>query len=334
MARGNSLAQLADAGLIVPLDEFIKKSDKLPRSDFHESAYGSVLDAATFRGSLWAIPMIANPYALFCNLDLFREAGVERPPKTWEETIDAAGRMTRDTDGDGEPDVFGYSQCSFQFPLQLLTEGVPLVDLESKKALFHTDAGVKALDVYRKTKRYSPPHVDFEKGDMGMKVSVTTNAFGRYKHLDYITTALPKGKRRANTYGDSDGIVGFAISSKIDPGRRVAAWRAIENVMSEYMFFKMVEMGRMLPLRKSILAGERYADYLEKYPVMKAFVEELDWCAPKPCIPEYRFLQVVMREILYPVQREGAMELTLEDLRKHLAEQSERVNEKLAVSDW
>jgi len=334
MARGPALAQLADAGLIVPLDDFLKESDMLDRDDFHSSRYGSVLDSATYRDSLWAIPVIGDPYALFCNMDLFRAAGVEKPPVTWKETIEAAGRLTRDTDGDGKPDVFGYSQCSFQFPLQILTAGLRELDLEKKISTFDTEAAVEALDIYRHTKQYSPPHVDFEKGDMAMKISVMTNSFGRYDHLDYITTRLPEGKRRANTYGDSDGITAFAISSKVPQERRLAAWKAIEYLTSEFMFFKMVETGRMLPLRKSILEGERYAKYIEKFPQVKAFVGELEWAVPKPCIPEYRFIEVVMREILYPVQREGAMDLTREDLRKHLEEQAARVNEKLAKSTW
>ena len=38
--------------------------------------------------------------------DMFEEAGPE-VPKTWDEWKDAAEKLTKDTDGDGEPDIYG-----------------------------------------------------------------------------------------------------------------------------------------------------------------------------------------------------------------------------------
>ncbi|MFC1474760.1 extracellular solute-binding protein [bacterium] len=334
LGRGPALAQLADAGIIAPLDELIDSSERLSRDDYHRSVYGSVLDSATYRGKLWGIPLIGDTYSLFCNTDLFKAAGVEKPPVTWKETIEKAGRLTRDTDGDGEPDVFGYSQCSFQFPLQIITSGIDFVDMENKRCLFDTDEGLDALETYRSTKQYSPPHVNFEYGDMGMKVSVLTNAFGKYKDINHIITRLPEGRRRANTYGDSDGIVAFALAAGLDEDTKYAAWKVIEYLTSERMYFKIVEMARMLPLRNSIREGEKYTAYRKKFPQVESFLEEMEWAVPKPCIPEYRFIEVVMREILLPVQREGGDKLTSTQLREHLKEQAERVNEKLRKSVW
>ena len=335
LSRGPALAQLADAGVIIPIDDFLSPSGELRRDDFHSGRHGSVLDAATYRGKLWGIPLIANTYALFCNKDLFAAGGVEKAPETWEQTIAAARAMTRDTNGDSEPDVFGYSQCSFQFPLQILSAGLDIVDLKNKRVPFDTEAGLEALDVYRRCIAWSPEHVDFERGDMGMKISVTTNAFGRYKNINHFTAPLPAGRRRANTYGDSDGIVALAVSSRCDAEKQQAARRFIEFMSSEKTFFALTETAHHLPLRRSILASEKYAAYLEKYPVMKAFVNELEYAVPKPCIPEFRFIEVVMREILYPVQETSdPMSVSLDTLREHLKKQAARANELLKKSAW
>ena len=335
MARGPALAQLADDGVIAPLDDFLEQSERLSRDDFHKSRYGSVLDSATYRNSLWGIPFIGNTYALFCNMDLFAAGGVESPPQTWEQTIEAARAMTRDTDGDGAPDVFGYSQCSFQFPLQLLTAGLPLVDMEAKRAPFDSDEALEALDTYRRCTAFSPPHVNFENGDMGMKISVTTNSYGRYKDINHITVPLPAGARRANTYGDSDGITVFAISATATPDEQAAAWKFIEYISGEKTYFKMLDTVRNLPLRHSILEGEKYAAYLDKYPVIRAFAEELEYAVPKPCIPEYRYLEVIMREILYVVQTaEDRTAVTQTQMRDWLKKQSDLANERLARATW
>jgi ABC-type glycerol-3-phosphate transport system substrate-binding protein len=335
MGRGPALAQLADAGTIIPLDEFIDKSTDLPRDDFHTSRYGCVLDSTTYRGSLWGIPIIADTYALFCNMDLFGAAGLSVTPDNWEDAISMARAMTRDTNGDGAPDVFGYSQCSFQFPLQILSAGLDLVDVANKRVLFDSDAGLEALDTYRRLSANSPPHTDFEKGDMGMKISVCTNAHGRYKHINHITTPLPAGARRANSYGDSDGAVAMAISAAATPDERAAAWRFIEYIASAPMFFELTNAARMLPLRKSILSSDKYAEYLEKYPIKKAFIQELEYAVPKPCIPEYRYIEVIMRDILYVVQKaDNRMDVTREAMLEHLKAKTELVNQRLAKATW
>lgn len=334
LGRGPALGQLADAGVIMPLDELLDKSETLKRDDFHRSKYGGILDSATYRGKLWGIPFSGDTYALFRNVDLFRAAGLERTPVTWDETIDFAKKMTRDTNGDGKPDVFGYSQCSFQFPLQLLSAGVDLVDLKNKCVHFDSEEAVEALDIYRRLVEWSPEHVDFEKGDMGMKISVTTNAHGRYNKINYVTDGLPAGKRRANTYGDSDGIFALTISALASADEQAAAMRFIEFITGEKMFFKISDATKMIPIRRSIIEGERYAKYLEKNPQIKAFVSELEYAVPKPCIPEYRFIEVVMREILYPVQEEGRAPLTRAQMLEHLKVQNARVNERLLKSNW
>lgn len=335
MARGPALAQLADAGTIMPLDDFLAASEKLSRDDYHRSRYGCVLDSATYRGRLWGIPIIGDTYALFCNTDLFAAGGVTPPPATWEETIAMARAMTRDTNGDGKPDVFGYSQCSFQYPLQILSAGLDLVDLKNKRVYYDTDVGYESLDIYRRCTNYSPDHVDFEKGDMGMKISVTTNAHGRYRHLKHITAGLPAGNRHANTYGDSDGITTFSISANTTKEKQEAAWKFIEYATSEAMYYKLVEPAKMLPLRYSILNGEKYAVYLEKNPVIRAFAAELEYAVPKPCIPEYRFVETVMREILYPVQTvDDRTSVSEASLRAHLKKHADRVNELLQKSTW
>lgn len=330
LARGPSLAQLADEGTIYPVDEFLDSSSELSRDDYHKSRYGSVLDSATYKGKLWGIPIYGNPYALFCNRSLFDAAGIKNPPATWEETVDIARQCTRDTNGDGKPDVFGYSQCSFQFPLEIFCSGLNVIDPVTGLSTFGTEEAVDALDIYRRVHAYSPNHTDFQKGDMAMKISVTTNAFGLYKHINHFTAPLPAGRRRANTYGDSDGIYVLSLSARSTPERRAAAWKLIEYLTSETMFFKISELDKALPLRNSIRNGERYAEYLKKYPLINTFVGELEYAVPKPCIPQYRFIEVVMREILLPVQTsKDPAAITRAELREHLKKQADRVNEKL-----
>ncbi|NYI96499.1 multiple sugar transport system substrate-binding protein [Streptomonospora nanhaiensis] len=56
-----------------------------------------------------SVPLYGLSYALFYNPTLFEEAGIEEPPATWAEFVDAAEELTRDTDGDGETDQYGFA---------------------------------------------------------------------------------------------------------------------------------------------------------------------------------------------------------------------------------
>lgn len=331
LGRAPAFAQLAQEEKIIPLDNLIDSSAELSRADFHRSEYASVLDALTYKNTLWGVPIAGNPYALFCNRKLFAAAAVNEYPKTWDAAVAAAKSLTRDTNSDGRPDVFGYSQCSFQFPIQIVCSGLGFINENTRTSTFDTDEALNALDTYRRLISCSPDHVNFENGDIAMKLSVTTNAFGKYKHIDHEITALPAGKRRANLYGDSDGVIAFAIPAGTGPAKTQAAWRLIEHMTSERLFFKLADLDKTLPLRNSILNGEKYKNYLSQNPQMKPFAAELQHAIPRPCVPEFRFIETVMRDILLPVQTGDPMSVSLAVMKEHLKRKAELVNLKLAA---
>ncbi len=70
--------------------------------------------------ALWAFPKDFTPMVMYYNKDVFDAAGVPYPRAgwTWAEFLDTARRLTRDTDGDGEPDVWGFGWPRDFFYLQ------------------------------------------------------------------------------------------------------------------------------------------------------------------------------------------------------------------------
>ena len=59
-------------------------------------------------GRLDGYPSEGATWAFFYRQDLFEEAGIEAPPETWDEFVDVALALTRDTTGDGTIDQFGF----------------------------------------------------------------------------------------------------------------------------------------------------------------------------------------------------------------------------------
>ncbi|GGI98921.1 ABC transporter substrate-binding protein [Alicyclobacillus cellulosilyticus] len=78
--------QLEAAGVVMPLDSLIKKYH-VDLSDFH----ANLLKAFTWKGQIYGLPKDYNTLALESNPALLAKAGIQHPPKTWEEfTADAA----------------------------------------------------------------------------------------------------------------------------------------------------------------------------------------------------------------------------------------------------
>jgi ABC-type glycerol-3-phosphate transport system substrate-binding protein len=102
-----------------PLDSSFSKDDQnewLPEAR----------EAATFNGKLIAPPGRTSTQMLYYNKKLFKEAGVEFPGAdpakrwTWEQVADAAKKLTRDTNNDGKPDVWGIIFHQVSRPYQML----------------------------------------------------------------------------------------------------------------------------------------------------------------------------------------------------------------------
>jgi multiple sugar transport system substrate-binding protein len=56
-----------------------------------------------------SIPLYGLSYSLYYNTEMFKAAGIEAPPETWEEFVSVAKKLTKDTDGDGKTDQWGVS---------------------------------------------------------------------------------------------------------------------------------------------------------------------------------------------------------------------------------
>lgn len=101
--EGYELAYLVSRDMIVPINEF------LPDSDFDpDDIYENLWETITYDGKIWGVPYWCSTSVLLCDWPLFEEEGFTEPPKTWEQLLDYAKRLTKDTDGDGDIDQWGF----------------------------------------------------------------------------------------------------------------------------------------------------------------------------------------------------------------------------------
>ncbi|MFF1283053.1 ABC transporter substrate-binding protein [Streptomyces sp. NPDC058299] len=85
---GGSIQPFVKAGLLMPLDDFVKKDPNLD-----DKFLPAVYNSAVIDGKPYGIPMRGTqPVLLFHNKDVLDKAGVERPA-TWTQLIDAVRKL-------------------------------------------------------------------------------------------------------------------------------------------------------------------------------------------------------------------------------------------------
>jgi multiple sugar transport system substrate-binding protein len=98
-------ATLQATGAFMPFDDNTLKAiggkDKFLETSF--AATGAEGKTPT------SVPIYGLSYGLFYNKKLFEQAGISSPPKTWTEFVADGKKLTKDTDGDGKIDQWGFA---------------------------------------------------------------------------------------------------------------------------------------------------------------------------------------------------------------------------------
>ena len=99
---------LQSSQALLSLESYRKRERSLDLNDY----YRPVLAAHSWQDRLYALPFIASPLVMYYPPDLFAAANL-LPPSTdwrWNDLVVTATALTRDLDGDGRADQWGYLQ--------------------------------------------------------------------------------------------------------------------------------------------------------------------------------------------------------------------------------
>jgi multiple sugar transport system substrate-binding protein len=121
-----------------------------------------------------SVPLYGLAYNMYYNTKMFKEAGIEKAPVTWQEFVETAKKLTKDTNGDGKPDQWGFTAAgasvsanSHQAFVRGLQNGGTLFDADGKPT-FDSEpqvAGVKQfIDLMATDKVMSPSDAEISQG--------------------------------------------------------------------------------------------------------------------------------------------------------------------------
>lgn len=298
-------SELADAGAILPLEEYLDSASQFDRTGFWAQAW----DTASYQDTIWSMPFSLSHIALYYNRSLFSQAGLDpdSPPASWQELERTAALLSQDTDGDGAMDQWGLS-----FPVRadqgvvyywiafLWQAGGEILSPDETASRFHEAAGVRALAFWQRMAAdgsvpLTPPEAGFEKGQIAMILASTARLSQYIEALgdDLAIAPLPCGERCATGIGGAN----LAVFASCEHPQE--AWQFIEWMSSPSINLRWSMETGYLPLHRDVVASEAYRKYVADDGRVAIILEQMKVARARPNIPAYSALS---RELGFAVE--------------------------------
>ncbi len=206
------------------LGPLIEKDKGFDLNDF----YSKVVDLCKFEGRLYALPREFASVVMFFNKTMFDKYGVEhpRPDWTWDDFLEVAQRLTKDTDGDGRVDQWGYiggleweavrNSWIWQAGGNVFNDDLTESLMDSPEAIKAVQFVTDLVTKYHVSPRPGHQHQDtlkmFKSGKLAMfpHSRPIVPAIREIKTFQWDVAHLPTGKERVTLIG----TCGYAISAQ------------------------------------------------------------------------------------------------------------------------
>jgi multiple sugar transport system substrate-binding protein len=147
---GAELAPEINRNLLV-LDNYIAASSEYDYQDLLPGMQA----VGQFNGNQIAMSYRSTPQLIYYRKDLFAAAGL-KVPTTWDEVYDVAKALTKDVDGDGKTDIYGFTAAG-KAPEELSHAWLSVfygmggqIVREDGRSGFNTEAGIKAANLWKR----------------------------------------------------------------------------------------------------------------------------------------------------------------------------------------
>ena len=241
-------------------------------------------------GHTYQLPWKTNPILMIYNVDLFREAGATRPPRTYSEYLALADRITGDTDGDGQTDRWMSARDIRPIWWQRYFDVYPLyLAASGGQTLFDAD-GDLAIDEAALRDVYGLFQTLYRRGDFPLS-TLQGNAFAQGRiaseftgpwtaawllenepdlRFDFAPVPVPDAFTGTPvTYGDYKNIAVFSSSRHPE-----AAWAFASYLVSPEADRLLIETTRQIPIRAGLLDDPELTDFFAATPFMRRFAEQ------------------------------------------------------------
>jgi multiple sugar transport system substrate-binding protein len=340
------LEPLVGANAVYPMAEFLDGPNGLTQEDL-DDFYPALIQYASYRGTLYSIPMEATNLGMVYNRDIFREVGLDpdRPPQTWDEVLEYSRRIYLDRGGRGRPDRVGFlvpvspatgpegPWMVWQWMPFLWQAGGYLIDEEQTRVLFAEESGVRALGFWKQlyeeqnlrnfTTEYQSAFISGQGAMMLDGPWALPNYPRLLRGMDWAIAPLPAGPDKRATVVGGEYLTIFRQSAHPE-----AAWAFLRFMARPDVQAFWSEKSGYLPTRASVMQVPEYQAYLETNPALRVFVEQMAVAQAQRPI-DFSPIEI-QREIAIAIERST---VGREDPRTALARAAANANAMLDRAD-
>ncbi len=320
--------KFAKAGVLAPAEDFIKNDKSFNADDIYKGLW----DVSSFNGEKYTVPFDANNLAIFYNKKAFADENITSVPKTWDEFLADAQKLTIDKNNDGKIDQYGFQVpvgtnewTVWTWQTYLWQAGGEFLSKDNNTPTFNSQAGVDALQFWTdlvhkyKVANFSETDAgyktdDFESGKIAMQIigPWTLPQLNKDKKIDYGVFMMPKKERYATNIG-GENLYLF----KTNPTKEKAAWEFAKFIMSADFQVDWAKTTGYLPVSKSAVNSTKYQAYLKENPVVKTFVDQMQYGFARPSIPAYNSISSALgKEIEKALYQTKTPKQALDDAAK------------------
>ncbi len=284
-------ANYANEGLLMPVKDYCP-------DDLYNDFFPSFIDQSVIDGTVWAVPDLASARALFYNVDMLKEVGVE-VPTTWAELEDVSQAIIDYYDGEVYPWGIDMTTDEGQAAFAYYTwgNGGGFVDADGnwavntpenaeaiKYAIGLVDKGFTNPNPATQT-RYDLQDM-FAAGKLAMVIApnqLPTYVADKGGNINMATSALPANEgKKSSSVGVMDRVMAFKDDSAPDQAARTEAiGRFLKFFYDPENYVGWVSMEGFLPAVNSavealVASDESFAAWLDVldscqfYPAAKA----------------------------------------------------------------
>lgn len=286
----------AAKGLLMDLNPVIAADPDFTIGDYFEP----VMDGLRYQGKLLGLPSDFSTIALIYNKKLFDEAGVTYPDKTWdwERFLWAARKLTKDTDGDGATDQFGFVNINAynRWPAWVWANGGDILSRDMKKCMMDDPKSIRGLEFYvnLSLKENVAPTAtqnlgqSFQEMFMAQRAAMIADSRYAYKifskglEFPWDVAHMPKGPvRRSTTFIWGGNCI---LSSTKHPAE---TWEFLKFLSGKEGALLNVKAGNALPAYKKVAMSDEVLKSATSPENDHIFIEAIEYGRQAPFPPQF-----------------------------------------------
>lgn len=263
-------------------------------------------------GGLWGLPRDCNTVAVIYNRTMFEREGVPLPAGdwTWDGFLAAAQRLTRDIDGDGRTDQWGYltfyNSQETRFAAWAWNAGAEFLGAGGRLATVDTPEMVRGLSFLTdliSVHRVAPDmggdaQLDAQLFLSGRLAMITEGSwrlreFRTISQFEWDVAPMPRGPVRQVT--SVNGLANVIWSGSDNPA---LAWELVRFLSSEPCQVALARGGTSIPALRSVAESEAFLDPSRPPANVRVFIDAIPTAHALDYTPGFHAWDVALQAAL------------------------------------